>query len=78
MKKLPFPERLVIFPIDGSKPKTNLAGRYSGARYNNPVDNDTVTDWWIRVFGGKLWNFLDLFLIEMQETMYLCILLVIL
>ena len=42
----------MFFPIDGSQPRTNLTGRYSGARYNGP-NNNAVTDWWVRVFGGN-------------------------
>ncbi|MFQ6722935.1 MAG: hypothetical protein ACLRFH_00840 [Opitutales bacterium] len=42
----------LFFPIDGFQPKTSLAGRYSGARYNGP-NNDAVTDWWVSVFGGN-------------------------
>ena len=42
----------LYFPIDGSQPTTAEAGEYSGARYNGP-NSDTVTDWWVRVFGGN-------------------------
>ena len=42
----------LYFPIDGFQPATDEAGQYSGARYNNP-DNNRVTDWWVRVFGGN-------------------------
>lgn len=43
----------LYFPIDGSQPTTAEAGQYSGARYNNP-DNNRITDWWVRVFGGNM------------------------
>ena len=42
----------LYFPIDGSQPDTTDAGLWSGARYNDP-DNNRVTDWWVRVFGGN-------------------------
>lgn len=43
----------LYFPVDGSQPSTADAGAWSGARYNDP-DNNRVTDWWVRVFGGNL------------------------
>ncbi len=42
----------LFFPIDGHQPIAQAAGVYSGARYNGP-NNDAVTDWWVRVFGGS-------------------------
>ena len=42
----------LYFPIDGSQPSTQDAGEWSGARYN-AADNNRVTDWWVRVFGGN-------------------------
>ena len=48
------PECCVVFLLsdkNGVHPTTPEAGQYSGARYNNP-DNNRVTDWWVRVFGG--------------------------
>ena len=42
----------LFFPIDGSQPRTNLAGRYSGARFVGQPGDGLVTDWWVRVFGG--------------------------
>ena len=41
----------LYFPTNGKQPTTDEAGEYSGARYNGP-NNDAVTDWWVRVFGG--------------------------
>lgn len=44
----------LYFPIDGSQPNTSDAGKWSGARYRAiDLNNDAVTDWWIRVFGGR-------------------------
>lgn len=43
----------LYFPVDGSQPDTKYAGIWSGARYNGSTEeNDRVTDWWIRAFGG--------------------------
>ena len=42
----------LYFPTDGSQPDTTDAGIWSGARYN-AQDNNEVTDWWVRVFGGN-------------------------
>ncbi len=42
----------LYFPSDGSQPTTQDAGAWSGARGVAPADNDAVTDWWVRVFGG--------------------------
>lgn len=42
----------LYFPSNGSQPSTQEAGAWSGARYNEP-DNNRVTDWWVRVFGGN-------------------------
>lgn len=44
----------LYFPIDGSQPDTIHAGKWSGARYKaTDMNNDLVTDWWLRVFGGE-------------------------
>ena len=42
----------LFFPTNGVQPTTEEAGQCSGARYNGP-NNDAVTDWWVRVFGGN-------------------------
>ena len=42
----------LYFPDDGSQPDTTHAGLWSGARYLG-LDNNLVTDWWVRVFGGR-------------------------
>ena len=42
----------LYFPIDGTQPNTPDAGYSSGARYFGR-NNDAVTYWWIRVFGGN-------------------------
>lgn len=43
----------LYFPIDGSQPTTTEVGQYSGARYVGQPNDDLVTDWWVRVFGGN-------------------------
>ena len=43
----------LYFPKDGSQPTTQDAGAWSGAKGVVPADNDAVTDWWVRVFGGR-------------------------
>ena len=43
----------LYFPIDGSQPTTAEAGQYSGARFVGQHNDDLVTDWWVRVFGGN-------------------------
>ncbi len=56
-----FCERVVVpnttcdlyFQINGQQPTTSEAGQYSGARYVGQPNNDLVTDWWVRVFGGN-------------------------
>lgn len=45
----------LFFPINGSQPSTQNAGEWSGARHNIPAnENNLVTNWWVRVFGGNL------------------------
>ena len=41
------------FPSRGYQPSTEEAGRYSGAQYIGKRNDDAVTDWWVRVFGGN-------------------------
>ena len=44
----------LYFPVDGSQPDTVDVGKWSGARYGSTgLNNDAVTDWWIRIFGGR-------------------------
>ena len=40
---------VLFFPTNGYQPSTSNAGEWSGARYND----DCITDWWVRVFGGN-------------------------
>lgn len=40
------------FPSDGSQPDTQDAGVWSGAQHIGQPNDDAVTDWWIRAFGG--------------------------
>ncbi len=44
----------LYFPTDGSQPTTAEAGQYSGARFVGQHNDDLVTDWWVRVFGGNM------------------------
>ena len=39
---------VLLFPTNGYQPSTSDAGEWSGARYND----DCITNWWIKVFGG--------------------------
>ena len=43
----------LYFPIDGSQPDTADAGAWSGARHIGQPNDNEVTDWWVRVFGGN-------------------------
>ena len=43
----------LYFPADGSQPDTADAGLWSGARNTGQPNDDAVTDWWVRVFGGN-------------------------
>lgn len=43
----------LYFPTDGSQSDTPQAGQWSGAGYVGMLNDDLVTDWWIRVFGGN-------------------------
>ncbi|MGX8717289.1 MAG: hypothetical protein ACSW8C_04880 [bacterium] len=43
----------LYFPIDGSQPSTQDAGAWSGARYISQLNDNEVTDWWVRVLGGN-------------------------
>lgn len=44
---------VLYFPINGFQPTTEEAGQYSGARFVGQLGDDLVTDWWVRVFGGR-------------------------
>ena len=55
-KHITIPETVcnLYFPMDGSQPITEYAEIWSGAMYNgSPEENNRVTDWWVRVFGGN-------------------------
>ena len=43
----------LYFPVDGSQPDTADAGLWSGARNTGHPNDDEITDWWVRVFGGN-------------------------
>lgn len=43
----------LFFPMDGSQPKIDDAEEWSGATYVGNENDDAVTDWWVRVFGGR-------------------------
>ena len=43
----------LYFPIDGSQPSTQDAGLWSGAQYVGQLNDNEVTNWWVRVFGGN-------------------------
>ena len=45
---------VLSFPQKGFQPTTCDAGKWSGARYVGQLNDDAVTDWWIRIFGGDL------------------------
>lgn len=42
----------LYFPADGSQPDTADAGLWSGARNTGHPNDNEVTNWWVRVFGG--------------------------
>lgn len=43
----------LYFPKDGSQPNTPSAGAWSGASHVGRDNDDAVTDWWVRAFGGR-------------------------
>lgn len=44
----------LFFPIDGSQPTLYDAWEWSGAGYVGQDNDEAVTDWWIRIFGGNV------------------------
>ena len=51
---VPGTQCVLSFPKKGFQPTTCDAGEWSGARYIGQPNDDAVTDWWVRVFGGDL------------------------
>lgn len=50
---VPYTTCELFFPIDGSQPEVADVGEWSGAGYVGQDNDEAVTDWWIRVFGGN-------------------------
>lgn len=52
-KEIPSKQCVLYFPVDGTQPNSHNAGKWSGARHVGQGNDDVVTDWWVRAFGGR-------------------------